>query len=165
MLAVSVSARLLVPARLWRIGNQTAKIRKLVAHLAGGGCLTEFKVAVADSLATERHLNPCPVCRWIHDDGFTQIKTSQDEAITLGGILPDIVALVHQAHEQGFNALSTKDDKLLEICGGYNHPCKAFDDLKHRNDYKCLFDTRKRGFISLRGAVGINRNKSEARPE
>ena len=83
----------------------------------------------------------------------------------LRGILPEIVALVHEAHEKGLPALSTKDDKLIEVCGGYKHPCKAFDDLRHRNDYKILFDTRKRGFISLRGAVGISRNKSEAGPE
>ena len=107
----------------------------------------------------------CPVCCWIHDAGFTQIRVNQDGVITLGGILPDIVALVHCAHEKGLAGLSTKDDELLKICGGYRNPCKAFDDLNHRNDYKTLFETHKRGFISLHGAVGKNRNKSESNPE
>jgi hypothetical protein len=107
----------------------------------------------------------CHVCGWEHDAGFTQIKADQGEVIQLGGILPDIIALIHGAHAKGLLGLSTKDEKLLKICGGYKHPCKAFDDLKHRSDYKILFETRKRGFISLRGVVGINRNKSERNPE
>jgi hypothetical protein len=42
---------------------------------------------------------------------------------------------------------------------------RPFDDLNRRNEYKQLFDTRKRGLISLRGAFGRNRNKSESGPE
>ncbi len=97
----------------------------------------------------------CSVCRWIHDAAFTQIKVSRDKVISLGGVLPDIVAAVHRAHENGLPALSTKDAELLRILGSYRHPSKAFDDLKHRDDYKILF-IRRRGFISLRAASGIN---------
>jgi len=71
--------------------------------------------------------------------------------LLLGGVLPEIVRLVHQAHEQGFPALSTKAEALVKACGGYRHPCKAFDDLKQRAAYQQLFDTRRRGFIALRG--------------
>jgi hypothetical protein len=53
----------------------------------------------------------------------------------------------------------------IDFGAGYRHPCKAFADLNHRRDYQTLFDTRKRGFLSLRGANGINRNKSQSNPE
>ena len=107
----------------------------------------------------------CPVCGWIHDAGLTQIKIAGADPISLSGLLPDIVRLVHRAHEKGLAGVSTKDDTLVKICGGYKHPCKAFDDLNQRAAYKLLFDTSRRGFISLRGAVGRNRNKSESNPE
>lgn len=107
----------------------------------------------------------CPVCGWLHDDGFTQIRPDADGVITLSGILPDIMRVVHRAHEKGFERLITKDDELRRVCGGYRHPCKAFGDLNRSADYQRLFDTRRRGFISLRGAVGRNRNKSESSPE
>jgi hypothetical protein len=81
--------------------------------------------------------------------------------VSLAGCLPEILRLVHCSHEKGLPALSTKDDALLKACGGYHNPCKAFDDLNRRTEYKKLFDTRKRGFIALRGYPGISRNKSE----
>jgi hypothetical protein len=111
------------------------------------------------------HDGKCRVCGWIHDVGFTQIITDEPGVIRLGSRLADIVRLVHHAHEQGFPGLSTKDEALVETCGGYGNPCKAFDDLNCRTEYKQLFDTSRRGFISLRGAVGRNRNKSESSPE
>lgn len=162
---VSVNSKLKIPLEHWKPENRSAEIKKMADALAQFGELDQFNVESSKSIDDAHRQNVCRVCGRIHDAGFTQIKGNQDEVITLGGILPDIVALVHSAHEKGLAGLSTKDDKLLKICGGYGNPCKAFDDLKHRNDYKNLFDTRKRGFISLRGAIGINRNKSEADPE
>jgi hypothetical protein len=107
----------------------------------------------------------CSVCGWVHDPGFNQIKLGRGEVVFLRGVLPAIVALVHEAHAQGFDGLSSKDDRLRTLCGGYRHPCKAFDDLDRRREYHLLFDTSRRGLLSLRGAVGMNRNKSEPRPE
>ena len=163
---LSVNSMLKIPIEHWQPENRSAEIKKVADALAQIGELAQLNVESTKSLQGAHRQVDCPVCGWIHDAGFTQIKTNQEQVITLGGILPDIVALIHCAHEKGLAAgLSTKDDKLLKICGGYGNPCKAFDDLKHRNDYKSLFNTRKRGFISLRGANGINRNKSEAGPE
>jgi hypothetical protein len=108
--------------------------------------------------------NECAVCGWIHDASFTEIKIQPYEVMFFGGILPDIIALVHRALERGLLALSTKDAGLLKACGGYRHPCKAFDDLKRRDHYKILFDTRRRGFISLRRGRD-HRNKSESGSE
>ena len=105
------------------------------------------------------------VCDWIHDAGFNQLTMEAGKPIFLRGVLSKIVHLVHQAHEKGLESLSTKDEALLEVCRGYHNPCKAFDDLKRRDEYKRLFDTRRRGFIAIRGAAGRSRNKSEARPE
>jgi len=162
---LSVNSTLKIPVEHWQPENRNAEIKKVADALAKIGELAQLNIESIKSIDDVHRQVVCPVCGWVHDAGFTQIKANQGEVITLGGILKDIVALVHHAHKKGFAALSTKDDKLLEICGGYGNPCKAFDDLKHRNDYKSLFDTRKRGFISLRGALGINRNKSEAGPE
>jgi len=162
---VSVNSKLKIPLEHWKPENRSGEIKKLADALGQFGELEQLNVETAKSIGDIRQQAVCPVCGWIHDAGFTQIKISQEEVATLGGILPDIVALVHKAHAKGLAGLSTKDAELLNVCGGYKHPCKAFDDLEHRNDYKCLFDTRKRGFISLRGADGTNRNKSEAEPE
>jgi hypothetical protein len=162
---LSVNSTLKIPAEHWRPENRSAEMKKMADALGQFGELDQFNVESSNSIGDAHRQDVCPVCGWIHDAGFTQIKTNQDEVIMLGGILPDIVALIHGAHEKGLPALSTKDEKLLRLCGGYRNPCKAFDDLKHRNDYKRLFDTRKRGFITLRGAVGFNRNKSEADSE
>ena len=162
---LSVNSTLKIPVDHWRPENRSAEIKKLADALAQIGELAQLNVESAKSIADVHRQAVCPVCGWMHDAGFTQIKASQDEVITLGGLLPDIVALVHRAHEKGFTGVSTKDEQLLKICAGYRHPCKAFDDLKRRDEYQRLFDTRKRGFISLRGALGINRNKSETGPE
>lgn len=162
---LSVNSTLKIPVEHWQPENRSAEIKKLADALAQIGEVDGLKVESTKSLDDAHRQVVCRVCGWIHDAGFTQLKTNQDKIITLSGKLPDIVALVHHAHEKGFPALSTKDDELVKICGGYGNPCKAFDDLKHRDEYKILFDTRKRGFISLRGALGINRNKSETSPE
>lgn len=100
----------------------------------------------------------CPVCGWQHDGQFTQIAILGKAAFTLSGLLPDIVACVHKAHEKNFPRLSTKDDSMLRVCGGYGNPCKAFYDLKQRDAYAALFDTSRRGFIALRG---FRRKESE----
>jgi hypothetical protein len=162
---VSVNSKLKIPLEHWKPENRSAEMEKMADALGQFGELAQFNVESSKSIDDAHRHDVCPVCGWIHDTGFTQIRTNQDEVIMLGGILPDIVALVHHAHENGLAGLCTKDEKLVKACGGYNHPCKAFDDLKHRNDYKTLFETGKRGFISLRGALGINRNKSETGPE
>jgi hypothetical protein len=162
---LSVNSTLKIPVEHWRPENRSAEIKKLADALAQIGEVDGLKVESAKSISGTRDQVACPVCGLVHDAGFTQIKTSQEGVIMLGGILPDIVVLIHKAHAKGLAGLSTKDEELLKACGGYKHPCKAFDDLKHRNDYKTLFDTRKRGFISLRGADGIYRNKSKASPE
>jgi len=140
-------------------------MKKVADALALLGELEEFQVKPTGNMAANQGQSICKICGWVHDAGFTQIKTDQGDGIQLGGILPDIVALVHRAHAKGLKGLSTKDEQLLKICRGYKHPSKAFDDLRHRSDYQLLFNTRIRGFISLRGADGINRNKSESNPE
>ncbi len=162
---LSVNSTLKIPVDHWHPENRSTTMKKVMDALAKIGEVDGIEINPTPSTANPNRQAGCPVCGWIHDAGFTQIRTSQDEIITLGGILPDIVTLVHQAHAKGLPSMSTKDAGLVKVCGGYTHPCKAFDDLKHRDDYKRLFDTRKRGFISLRGALGIIRNKSEADPE
>lgn len=111
---------------------------------------------------TEIRLTPvvCRTCGWIHDPAFHQIKANGREIYLLGGVLSEIVAAVHHAHAIGRKGLNTKDEELVKICGGYKNPCKAFEDKKHRDDYKTLFFTRKRGFISLRT---VNKLETEER--
>ena len=162
---LSVNAQLKVPAIWWRPESRSAEIKKITDALAQGGVLEKLNVQAAPSGTGLWNDDTCPVCGWMHNRGFTQMKIENCEAISLGGILPEIVRLVHEAHEKGFNGLSTKDDALLETCGGYGNPCKAFDDLNQRTAYKLLFDTRRRGFISLHGALGRNRNKTETDSE
>jgi hypothetical protein len=162
---LTVNSTLKIPVEHWRPENRSAEIKKVADALALLGEVEGLKIEDPKSTGNRVHHAVCPVCGWIHDAGFTQIKIGDGAVITLGGILPDIVALVHRAHANALMGLSTKDEELIKACGGYRHPCKAFDDLKHRNDYKRLFDTRKRGFLSLRGAIGINRNKPEPGPE
>jgi hypothetical protein len=162
---LSVNAQLKVPPNWWRPENRSAEITKITDGLSQAGELEKIDVGTAASGPEKRDDDTCRVCGWIHDPGFTQIKMDDSEAISLGGRLPEIFGLVHKAHEKGPTALSTKDEALVKTCGGYRNPCKAFDDLKHRNEYHRLFDTRSRGFISLRGAAGRNRNKSERSPE
>ena len=162
---LSVNSTLKIPAVHWRPENRSAEMKKVADALALLGEVEEFQIKPTRNFPAIQDQSVCGVCGWVHDTGFTQIKTDQGVVIQLGGILPDIVALVHRAHAKGLRGLSTKDEQLLKTCRGYRHPSKAFDDLKHRNDYQLLFNTRKRGFISLRGADGINRNKSEINPE
>jgi hypothetical protein len=157
---LSVNSTLKIPVEHWRPENRSTEIKKVADALAQVGEVDGLEVKSTRSIG-----NACPICGSVHDAGFTQIKPTQGEVIALGGILPDIVAVVHRAHEKGLTGLSSKNEELLKICAGYKHPCKAFDDLKCRDGYKKLFDTRKRGFISLHGAIGTNRNNSEASPE
>jgi hypothetical protein len=161
---IAVNTKIKIPADLWRPENRSTII-KLMADAQGQvGEVMEFAVGTSESMQEKPGQSPCNVCHWAHDAAFTQIKVSSDKIISLGGVLPDIVAAVHRAGEKGL-ALSTKDEELVKLCGSYRHPSKAFDDLKHREDYKILF-ARKRGFISLRGVTGINsERKSETNPE
>ena len=154
---LTVNSQIKVPAAAWRPENRSATIKSMADALPPGWELEQIQVGPTQ----KREAGACPTCGWIHDATLTAIRIGDGEAVTLGGILPDIVRLVHEAHAKGLPALSTKDDELLKTCGGYGNPCKAFDDLKHRHEYKLLFDTRRRGFIALRGAVGRSRNKSE----
>jgi hypothetical protein len=163
---IAVTARLLVSAKKWRAEHFSSEIKALVGALARHGSLIEFKI---ENVNGAGHPQPtfgaCLVCGWTHDSNFTQFTEVGAEPIQLSGVLPDIVRVVHRAHEKGFSSLSSKDDQLVNLCGGYRHPCKAFDDLNQRAAYKRLFDTSRRGFIALRGAVGRNRNESETYPE
>jgi hypothetical protein len=158
---LTVNSKIKIPAHAWHPQNRSATMKALADHLSQDGQLEQFNVEQAETPAQ----GTCPVCGWIHDPAFTALRIDDGEAILLSGVLPEIVRLVHQAHEKGLSALSTKNELLVRTCGGYQNPCKAFDDLNRRKEYKCLFDTRRRGFISLRGAVGRNRNKSEPRSE
>ena len=143
---------------LLRARNTSGQAWRLVM-LEPGERLVIVAPPDAPNWQTARPLR-CPVCGWIHDVGFTQIIPDAGEPIFLRGVLPEIVRLVHAAHERGEPALFVKNQKLIDCVGGYRHPCKAFDDLKHRTDYKRLFDTRRRGFIALRRTIGTNRNSA-----
>ncbi|HEV2691956.1 MAG TPA: hypothetical protein VG347_03595 [Verrucomicrobiae bacterium] len=92
----------------------------------------------------------CEVCGWTHDAGFARIEMPGRAVIELHGAMAQIVALVHAAQADGVGPVSTKDERLLKICGGYRHPCKVFDDLKRREVYRVLFDTRRRGWLGLK---------------
>ncbi|MDR3458445.1 MAG: hypothetical protein P4N60_13420 [Verrucomicrobiae bacterium] len=94
--------------------------------------------------------NICGVCGWGHDAAFLRIAIPGRPVITLHGAMAQIVALVHAAQASGAGPVSTKDERLLALCGGYRHPCKVFDDLKRSADYKALFDRRRRGFVGLK---------------
>jgi len=163
--SIRVFAELRLPAKAGTSENRAETIRQMADALARQGELVKFDVQIAATGPGKHSELACGVCGCLHDPGFSQIRMNCFEGIRLGGVLPDIVRVVHRAHENGFAGLSSKDGELLKTCGGYRHPCKAFDDLKRRREYQLLFDARRRGFISLRGAVGINRNKSESRSE
>lgn len=93
----------------------------------------------------------CLVCGWQHDANFTRVVIPGSKEIVLRGVMSEIVACVHQAHARGLAHLDIKDDRLLGKCGGYRHPCKAFNDLGESKAYKALFDTSRRGYLTLRG--------------
>jgi hypothetical protein len=93
----------------------------------------------------------CPVCAWQHDTNFTRITIPGSREIVLRGVMSEIVACVHEAHARGLAHLDIKDDRLLRKCGGYRHPCKAFDDLGESKAYQALFDTSRRSYLALRG--------------
>ncbi len=93
---------------------------------------------------------PCPVCGWRHDGAFRSIRLGDQEPILLSGVLPLIVGKVHEACERGMPWVSVKDDQLIDVCGSYVHPCKAFHALGRKVEYQRLFDTRRRGFVALR---------------
>jgi len=93
----------------------------------------------------------CATCGWIHDARFSEIVIPRKPPLILSGVPQAIFARVHAAHERKERFVSTKDDALLKLCGGYGHPCKAFHGLRQSAAYKALFDTSRRGFIALRG--------------
>ncbi len=161
---LSVNSQIKVPASCWHPEHRSATIKQIADLHSAVGKLEDFSVRPAGNGVPQLAQPPCRVCGWIHDAEFTQMKRDGSEAITLSGRLPDIVRVVHRAHEKRFERLSTKDGELLKVCGSYRHPSKAFDDLKRPKEYKLIFDTRY-GFISIRGAVGMIRNKSESNPE
>lgn len=140
-----VALKLLLDRRRFHCPNDAiAELLRIVGKI---GQIEEIKFASIPNI--------CGVCGWFHDVGFNQIILGDAQVVSLKGILPEIVAVVHRAHEKGSLGLSVKDPELIKAYGGYGHPCKAFDDLKHREDYKKLFDTSRRGRISLRNAAGI----------
>ena len=94
----------------------------------------------------------CEVCGWGHDAGFSRVEIPGRAVIALHGLMAQIVGLVHAAQASGSGAVSTKDERLLAVCGGYRHPCKVFDDRKRGADYKVLFETRRRGYLRLKGS-------------
>jgi hypothetical protein len=154
---IHLSATLRLPASSWRTGIRGATNKKNANAFLQ---LLEINVSSGYPGVIKEKSHP-----WIYNAGFSQIRIENGDWILLSGILPRIVRVVHLVHESGFAGLSTKDDELLEICDGYRHPCKAFDDLQRRGEYRRLFDTRRRGLIPMRGAVGSNRNKSESNSE
>ena len=162
---LSVNSQIKVPASCWYPEHRSSTIKQIADLQSAAGELQGLSVQAAGNERAQIVQPACPVCGWMHDANFTQIRLPEGNAVSLSGVLPDIVRLVHQAHEKGFAKLSTKDDELINTCGGYRHPCKAFDDLNHQAEYKLLFDTRRRGFIALRGVAGTNRNKSETSSE
>lgn len=152
---LKISATLAVPSPCANYDSAQANIMHLLRSLAEEGVITEFKLEAPGP-------ESCPVCGWEHDRQFRHIRRSgTPDWITLRGAACRIFSTVHAAHERGLAALSTKDDALEQACGGYRHPCKVFDDLGLRAEYKRLFDTRRRGYIALLGFLGMNRNKSE----
>lgn len=93
---------------------------------------------------------PCAICSWSHDDKFTLIHIPGKAPIRLDGILSDIVAQVHRAHEECSAPMLTKN----VACGGYGKPSKAFYDLGRSESREAIFDTSKRGYIALRVGAG-----------
>jgi hypothetical protein len=162
---LSVNSQIKVPASCWHPEHRSATIKQIADLQSAAGELQDLRVHAADSGTPQLTQPACLVCGWMHDAEFTQMAQDGAAAISLSGVLPDIVRVVHKAHERGFERLSTKDGELLRLCGGYRHPCMAFGDLKRSADYKRLFDTSRHGFVSLRGAVGIIRNQSESDSE
>jgi hypothetical protein len=162
---LEVNAGLKIPTGAWLPENQSTTIKKIADALSTVGELCKIAMTLTGSGIGRFFTDSCAVCGWAHDAGFTQIKIGEGDTIFLRGAASAIALLIHQAHERGLPSLSTKDENLLDVCRGYHHPCKAFGDLKRKGEYKRLFDTSRRGFISLRGTLGKNRNKSQPRPE
>jgi hypothetical protein len=162
---LKVNAELKVPAARWHPQMRSDKIKEITETLARAGVLQSIAVAPVADGAGKPGAESCAICGWTHDAGFTQIVTGEGDPIFLRGACSEIARLVHLAHERGLPSLSTKDQDLLNACGGYHHPCKAYGDLKRQAEYKRLFDTSRRGCITLRGVIGRNRNQSQTRPE
>jgi hypothetical protein len=157
---ISIVATVLVPVAVWRPGTTGELIKRLTDGFSRIGEVESLTVHNAAGRTRQEH-GTCSICGWEHDDGFARWITDHENALVLRGAAADIARLVHEAHERGLCGLSTKEERLARACGGYRHPCKAFDDLKLRAEYKRLFDTSRRGFISLRGLAGKNRNNPE----
>ena len=149
---LTVNALLKVPASRWKPEHRSSEIKKITDALSLEGALSQIQVK-EDGMANLLQRKTCPVCGITHDSGFTQFIFPGGDTVAIAGVLPDIVRCVHAAHEKGFPNLITKNDELVQICGGYFHPSKAFYDLKQQQTYRLLFDTSRRGFIALRGFV------------
>ncbi len=161
LIVLCINSRIEVTAKQWNV-DQGKIIKQIGDFKTSIGRLVGLNINVESDFTPRLERKLCHICGWFHEPGFAQIKSPGHDTISLAGVLPEIVSLVHHAHEKGFPALSTKDEELLNLCGGYRNPCKAFHDLKHPDDYKKLFNTRRRGFIAL---YGTNRNISKSNSE
>ena len=92
----------------------------------------------------------CIICGWIHNDSFTKFSRPGEETMSLVGIQPDIVRVVHAEHAKGLPGIDSKDKRLQRVLGGYGAPSNAFYSNDKRAEYKRLFDTSKRGTLRLR---------------
>ncbi len=146
---ITVNAQLKVPVSRWKPENRGSTMKMVTDALSAGGEVTGIQMRT-EGAGDQMRSDHCPVCGCTHDRSFTQVVVSGHEPITIAGVLPDILRCVHAAHEKGLPRLSTKDDELLRLCGGYSHPSKAFYDLGQREAYKIIFDTSRRGFIAMR---------------
>src|SRR5580692_4711653 len=101
MLTVSLSAQFSIPARKWKPENQTLEISKLVDSLAQTGRMTDFGITAKKQPDVKETANTCKVCGWEHDAKFLRLKMDGHKPIVLRGVLPEILAVVHSAHERG----------------------------------------------------------------
>jgi hypothetical protein len=157
---LTVNAQIKIPANRWHPDKRSGEIKRITDGLAQSGELSQIMVQSTEAGLAPQTRSRCLICGWLHDAAFTQILIRNGESICLRGVLPEIVRHVHACHEKGFPHLNTKDDGLLRILGSYGHASKAFYDLNQRQAYRAIFNTSRRGFISLRGFVVNNPNKS-----
>ncbi len=144
--------QLKIPAEHWSPQKRGDVMKMIMDSLSAGGEVTRLDVRSPDAGSLPQS-DACATCGWTHDRGFMEIRVPGYERFSLPGVLPDIVRCVHNTHEKGVARLGMKDETLVKACGGYFHPSKAFYDLGQRDAYRVLFNTSRRGFISLRGLV------------
>lgn len=148
---VTTKAGVAVPAQVTRKALSGEEYRSVQQERMIAAISVSGAVPAAEERKRSLAEKSCATCGWVHDARFHQIVIPGEPPVTLAGLLPKIVACVHAAHAKNQPSLSTKDDDLLRICGGYRNPCKAFYDLHEKRAYKALFDTSRRGLIALRG--------------